>query len=91
MAGPASQAAADAQAIAESLAAKKYSTIGGVVESPQITLAAAAVTTDDWTGGAFDDHVYDPADGTVWAARYTANTERNAVFLGRSDPLKAPY
>lgn len=89
MAGPADQAAANVQAMNETLAAYAHA---AAVPNPQaITLAAAAVTADDWTGGSYDDFVYDPQDAGTWTATFAGNTASNAVFNARSGPMKDPY
>lgn len=89
MAGPATQAAANEQAIVETLASKAYA--AQVPVSDAISLAQVAVTADDWTGGDFDDFVYDADDGGDWTDLLANRPYRNSVFYARSGPLSAPY
>jgi len=90
MAGPADQAAANVQAMNESLATVAHATALTPYER-EITLGAAGITANDWTGGSYDNFVYDPEDAGNWTAAFAANTASNAVFFARSGPLKDPY
>lgn len=92
MAGPATQAAANVQAMQETL---RGAAGGPDVSSPNISevAAAAAITADDWSlSEGYNDIVFDSGDPT-WDAT-TLNDDaydRNTVFYNRSGPMSAPY
>lgn len=102
MAGPATQAAANLQAIESTLRGAVNQL---VAQTPGVPLsggqrmtpaqATAAVSADDWTvaSGDYNDYVYDLAQSdTTWADLF-ANEPTNInppVFYNRS-VLKAPY
>jgi hypothetical protein len=82
MAGPANQAAANAQAVAETLAQ---------VARVSISTAASAVTADTW------DSTYEPwvreVGNATWNGLVAAAPSNvyPAVYYNRSGPMSAPY
>lgn len=94
MSGPATQAAANVQAIEETL----RGAVGGAnVSTPTVspTVAAAAVTANDWTvaTGSYNAYVYDKEEAdTTWTSLFAAegSTPNPVVHYNRS-VMKAPY
>lgn len=94
MAGPADQAAANVQAIENTLrgAVNQLTAAGGQSMTP--AQATAAVTADDWTvaTGSYNSYVYDLAQSDpTWAALFAAAPSGKPVVYYNHSHMKAPY
>ena len=95
MPGPATQAAANVQAIESTLrgAVNQLNASGGQTMTP--AQAAAAVTANDWTvaTGSYNAYVYDKEEAdTTWTTLFAGEaTSPNPVVHYNRSVMKAPY